>query len=55
MNIELLIKISGRSKLWALGFKFKTEAEALEAVKQDGDALQYVNFDDEEKEDDHKS
>ena len=42
MNIKMLVEISGRSKEWALSFTFSTEKEALEAVKRNGDALQYV-------------
>ena len=42
MNINAIIELSGKTRNWALGFTFSTEKEALEAVKQDGDALRYV-------------
>jgi len=42
MNLELIIKTSGKSKDWALGFTFSTEKESLEAVKRNSDALRYV-------------
>lgn len=42
MNIDAIINASGRSRSWALDFSFKTEKEAIEAVKEDGYALQYV-------------
>lgn len=44
MNIKAIIEASGRTRSWALGFTFSTEKGALEAVKEDGYALQYVDF-----------
>ena len=44
MNIDLIFKLSRRSKSWALGFSFSSEKEALEAVKRNGYALRYVDF-----------
>ncbi len=42
MNIDLIVNLSDKTKEWAMSFQFKTENEAIEAVKQDGYALQYV-------------
>mgnify|MGYP000206347344 CR=1 FL=1 len=43
MNIDKIVKASGKTKEWALSQQIKTEKEAIKAVKQDGYALKYVN------------
>ena len=44
MNIDLIVKLSGRTKSWAMSLQLLTEKDAIEAVKEDGYALQYVKY-----------
>ena len=42
MDLNLIIETSGRTREWALGLQLSNEKDALEAVKRNGYALQYV-------------